>query len=97
MQPDVRVDASGKYCPLPILEIARAVRPLGPGALVELVATDPGVESDLPAWCEATGHALLRLERRGELYVAWVRTRGSAPTTAGAPAPPAGGPSSRRG
>jgi tRNA 2-thiouridine synthesizing protein A len=73
MQPDVRVDASGRYCPVPILELAKAVRPLGPGALVELWATDPGVESDLPAWCEATGHTLLGLERRGTLYVAWVR------------------------
>lgn len=76
MQPDVRVDASGKYCPVPILEIAKAVRPLAPGALVELVATDPGVQHDLPAWCEATGHTLLSLERRGATWVAWVRKAG---------------------
>ncbi|WP_235216798.1 sulfurtransferase TusA family protein [Archangium violaceum] len=40
---------------------------------MELVATDPGVQADLPAWCEATGHALLGLERRGAAWVAWVR------------------------
>ncbi|ATB32573.1 sulfurtransferase TusA family protein [Melittangium boletus] len=73
MQPDVRVDASGTWCPVPILEIAKAVRRLAPGALVELVATDPGVARDLPAWCEATGHQLLSLERRDALWVAWVR------------------------
>ncbi len=28
---------------------------------------------DPPAWCEATGHALLGLERRGAAWVAWVR------------------------
>lgn len=76
MRPDVRVDASGMYCPMPILEIAKVVRRLEPGALVELVATDPGVEQDLPAWCEATGHALLGLERRGASWVAWVRKAG---------------------
>jgi tRNA 2-thiouridine synthesizing protein A len=76
MQPDVRVDASGTYCPVPILEIAKTVRRLAPGTLVELVATDPGVEHDLPAWCEATGHALLGLERRGAVWVAWVRKVG---------------------
>ncbi len=76
MQPDVRVDASGTWCPMPILEIAKAVRRLGPGALVELVATDPGVARDLPAWCEATGHALLSLERQGAVWVARVRKAG---------------------
>jgi tRNA 2-thiouridine synthesizing protein A len=73
MQPDVRVDASGTFCPVPILEIAKAVRPLAPGTLVELVATDPGVAQDLPAWCDATGHHLVRLEQREALWVAWVR------------------------
>ncbi|MET0404194.1 MAG: sulfurtransferase TusA family protein [Cystobacter sp.] len=77
MQPDVRVDAAGTYCPIPILRIAKAVRPLAPGTLVELVATDPGVRQDLPAWCEATGHQLVRLEPQGERWVAWVRTRGA--------------------
>jgi tRNA 2-thiouridine synthesizing protein A len=76
MQPDVRVDASGTYCPVPILEIAKAVRRLAPGTLVELIATDPGVRQDLPAWCEATGHALLGLEQRGTSWVAWVRKAG---------------------
>jgi tRNA 2-thiouridine synthesizing protein A len=74
MQPDVRVDAAGTYCPIPILRLAKAVRPLAPGTLVELVATDRGVQQDLPAWCEATGHQLVSLEQQGDRWVAWVRT-----------------------
>ena len=76
MLADVRVDASGTWCPIPILRLAKAVRPLGPGVLVELVATDPGVQKDPPAWCEATGHRLLGLERQEASWVAWVRTAG---------------------
>ncbi|MBM7117498.1 sulfurtransferase TusA family protein [[Archangium] primigenium] len=76
MRPDVRVDASGTFCPVPILEIAKAMRRAAPGSLVELVATDAGVAADLPAWCEATGHELLGLERRDTLWVGWVRKAG---------------------
>lgn len=76
MEPQTRVDATGTRCPLPILELAKAVRRLGPGAVVELWATDPAVEPDVAAWCEATGHALLGLERRGAVYVARVRKAG---------------------
>lgn len=76
MDEAVRLDTSGALCPMPILEIAKAMRRLAPGTVVELISTDRGLEADLPAWCEATGHALLRLERRGLSYVGWVRKAG---------------------
>ncbi len=76
MDEAVRLDTSGALCPMPILEIAKAMRRLAPGSLVELISTDRGLEADLPAWCEATGHTLLRLERRGEHFVGWVRKAG---------------------
>ena len=71
--PEVRVDTSGSYCPVPILELAKACRGLPTGTVVELWATDPGVQADLPAWCEATGNALLSIEQAGERYVARVQ------------------------
>jgi tRNA 2-thiouridine synthesizing protein A len=73
MSPEVRLDTSGSYCPVPILEIAKACRGLPPGTVVELWATDPGIQADLPAWCEATGNALLSLEQQGERFVARVQ------------------------
>lgn len=76
MEAAVRLDTSGALCPMPILEIAKAMRRLAPGTLVELISTDRGLEADLPAWCEATGHQLVRLERRGTSYVGWVRKAG---------------------
>ncbi|MBF5041117.1 sulfurtransferase TusA family protein [Aggregicoccus sp. 17bor-14] len=75
----VLLDTSGRYCPVPILEIAKACRGLPAGTLVELWATDPGIRADLPAWCEATGHRLLGLEQQGERFVARVLTQGRAP------------------
>lgn len=76
MEAAVRVDTSGAACPVPILEIAKAMRRLAPGTLVELISTDRGLEADLPAWCEATGHTLVHMERREGSYVGWVRKAG---------------------
>ncbi|WP_426751601.1 sulfurtransferase TusA family protein [Myxococcus sp. Y35] len=76
MDADVRIDARGTLCPMPILELAKAMRALAPGTLVEVVATDRGLEADLPAWCEATGNPLVRMERREQCYVGWVRKAG---------------------
>ncbi|ABF92025.1 conserved hypothetical protein [Myxococcus xanthus DK 1622] len=76
MEAAVRIDTRGALCPMPILELAKAMRALAPGTLVELVSTDRGLEADLPAWCEATGNPLVRMERRERLYVGWVRKAG---------------------
>ena len=72
-KPALRVDTSGRFCPVPVLEVARAIKAVQPGQVVEIVATDPGVQSDLPAWCKATRHELLSLSREGDVFRVLVR------------------------
>jgi tRNA 2-thiouridine synthesizing protein A len=42
-----------------ILELKLRLARLPPGANFTLIARDPGVPEDLPAWCRMTGHRLL--------------------------------------
>jgi tRNA 2-thiouridine synthesizing protein A len=53
------VDAKGLSCPMPIVKTAQAVKPLPSGALIELLATDPGSVKDVAAWCRSTGNELV--------------------------------------
>lgn len=69
----VSVDARGTACPVPILELAKVLRTAAPGQLVELRATDPAVERDVRAFCDATGNVLESFERRADELVAHVR------------------------
>ncbi|MFN7133191.1 MAG: sulfurtransferase TusA family protein [Myxococcales bacterium] len=71
--PDVTVDTTGRFCPVPIIETAKAIRGLEKGKVVEVIATDPGVESDMPAWCKATKNEYLGLFREGKVLRAYVR------------------------
>ncbi len=50
--PDLTLDTSGTWCPFPIVETARAVKVLARGAVLLVVATDPGIASDMPLWCK---------------------------------------------
>ena len=71
------VDALGTWCPVPIHLIDRAARRAAPGDVLELLADDPLIEVDLPAWCHASGNELLELRREGTDYVGRVAvTRG---------------------
>ena len=63
------VDALGTWCPVPIHLIDRAARRARPGEVIELLADDPLIEVDLPAWCHSSGNDLLELRREGDEYV----------------------------
>ncbi len=70
---DRTLDTSGTFCPVPIIETAKAVRAMAPGERLLLVGTDPGIESDIEAWCRSTKNALERLWREGKSIRALVR------------------------
>lgn len=70
------VDTRGSFCPIPIVELARAVRACASGEQLELLATDPAIKEDLSAWCEATGNSLQSFEELpGRVFRAIIRIR----------------------
>jgi TusA-related sulfurtransferase len=74
--PDRTIDTSGRLCPFPIVEAAKAVRSLDVGAVLLVIATDPGVATDMPMWCRATHHEHLATFRDGAAWKSYVRKRG---------------------
>ena len=63
-QPDVVVDAIGKACPVPVIELAAAMREVGVGARVRLLADDAAAGVDVPVWCRMQRQQLVdRTER----------------------------------
>ena len=69
------VDALGTWCPVPIHLIDRAARRAAPGDVIELLADDPLIEVDLPAWCHSSGNELIELRRDGDGWVGLVAVR----------------------
>jgi len=72
---DQTVDCIGLYCPVPIARAAEAIKDVGEGETVTILADDPGVESDFPNWCRVTGHELVSLEKVGEGYKIVIRKK----------------------
>ncbi len=59
---DETLDCKGLSCPMPILKLAKAMKALDSGKVLELLGTDPGSKNDIPAWCEKTGNEFLGME-----------------------------------
>jgi len=54
-----QVDARHMSCPMPIVKTAQAIETIESGALVEVLATDPGSVKDFAAWSRTTGNELV--------------------------------------
>ncbi|MFL5259864.1 MAG: sulfurtransferase TusA family protein [Hyphomicrobiales bacterium] len=67
------VDARGLLCPLPVLKARKALAKMPRGAVLELRATDPAAEIDVPHFCREQGHALISMERGGDALVFRIR------------------------
>lgn len=59
-----QLDARRLLCPLPVIRTQNMVKNLGKGDEILVIATDPGVMQDIPAWCRVHGHQVLDAERR---------------------------------
>ncbi|WP_367125705.1 cysteine desulfurase/sulfurtransferase TusA family protein [Streptomyces phytohabitans] len=58
----VTVDALGRLCPAPVIELARAIGGVPVGGVVTVLADDEAARLDIPAWCEMRGHDYLGAE-----------------------------------
>jgi tRNA 2-thiouridine synthesizing protein A len=64
---NLKLNLEGLLCPIPVVKVAKAVKDLPVGGVLEATATDPGVLADIPAWARTTGNEVIKIEREGKL------------------------------
>lgn len=62
------LDTSGLLCPEPVMLLHKAVRELASDELIEVRATDPSTQRDIPKFCLFLGHELLEQDQEGGSY-----------------------------
>mgnify|MGYP001026557020 CR=1 FL=1 len=55
----LELDASGLYCPEPVMLLHNKIADIEAGQLLLLIATDPSTTRDVPKFCHFLGHELL--------------------------------------
>jgi tRNA 2-thiouridine synthesizing protein A len=60
------LDTTGLLCPLPVLKARRALKPLAAGAVLEVLATDPGAVKDFEHFCKTTGCELIEFSESAD-------------------------------
>ena len=60
------IDARGRRCPLPILDLARRIGDVPVGADVVVEADDPAAGPDIRAWCRMREHEFVAAGRAAD-------------------------------
>ncbi|AQS69970.1 cysteine desulfurase/sulfurtransferase TusA family protein [Streptomyces pactum] len=68
---DLVVDATGRRCPVPVIELAKVIGDVPVGGTVRVLSDDEAARLDIPAWCEMRGQEYVGEEPadRGTAYL----------------------------
>ena len=75
MDKDETLDSRGLMCPMPIVKLAKKMKELQVGKVVELIADDPGAKEDVPAWTQRTGNELVEMKQEGKVFYFYIRKK----------------------
>ena len=70
---DIKVDATGLYCPEPVMLLHKHFKTMAAGDILELNATDPSTTRVVPKFCAFLGHDLVACEQQGEQFTYLLR------------------------
>jgi Predicted redox protein, regulator of disulfide bond formation len=58
------IDAKRLLCPMPVIRLGEMINTIDKGDLIEMIATDPGVLHDIPAWCKVHSHKVVEIHEK---------------------------------
>ncbi|MFC6635264.1 sulfurtransferase TusA [Microbulbifer taiwanensis] len=77
MKPEHSLDARGLLCPEPVMMLHAAVRKVAPGEVLQMIATDPSTQRDVPKFCQFLGYELVRHAEEKDEFIYWIRKAAS--------------------
>lgn len=67
------IDATGLSCPMPIVKTKKAMDTINSGEILEVLATDQGTLSDIPAWAKSGGHTILEQKTEKDVLYFYIQ------------------------
>ncbi|HEY6132124.1 MAG TPA: sulfurtransferase TusA [Halioglobus sp.] len=77
IKPDHILDATGLLCPEPVMLLHNRIRDIAAGETLQVLATDPSTERDIPKFCTFLGHELLEQDQFDNRYRYLLRKKDS--------------------
>ncbi len=70
---ELKIDVTGETCPVPLVEVRKALRKASPGEIIEVVGTHPASKKEIPMAVEALGSELVDIEEKDGVWKIKIR------------------------
>lgn len=70
---EIKIDVKGETCPVPLVEVRKALRKASPGDIVEVTGTHSASKKEIPMAVEALGLELIDIEEKNEIWKIKIR------------------------
>ncbi|MEM0448849.1 MAG: sulfurtransferase TusA family protein [Methanomassiliicoccales archaeon] len=71
----IDIDCKGQTCPVPLVEVRKALRKAAKGDIIQVVGTHPASKKEIPMAVEASGDELLEIKEQGNVWTIRIRKR----------------------
>ena len=65
---EIKVDVRGETCPIPLVEMRKALRKASEGDVIEIIGTHPASLKEIPMAANALNVKILSEEQQGEVW-----------------------------
>lgn len=65
---EIKLDVRGETCPVPLVEVRKALRRAAPGDVVEVVGTHPSSKKEIPLAVRALKLELVSVKEEGDTW-----------------------------
>ncbi len=70
---EIKIDVRGQTCPIPLVEMRKALRRASPGDIVEVIGNHPPSKKEIPMAVKALGLELMEVQQEGETWKIRIR------------------------
>ncbi len=70
---EIKIDVRGETCPVPLVEVRKALRKASPGDIVEVTGTHPASKKEIPMAAEALGSEVVDTEEKEGVWKIKIR------------------------
>lgn len=70
---EIKIDVKGETCPVPLVEVRKALRKASPGDVVEVTGTHSASKKEIPMAVEALGLELMDIEEENGVWKIKIR------------------------
>ncbi len=72
---NVKLDAKGKKCPMPVLLVKKELTKMTSGQVLELIVDDRGALKDIPALVNKSGDTVLDTKEEGQVITFHIKKK----------------------